>query len=316
LCWKDFAIMPEYDAQLLLNTGTVTAWDVVCPGLCRGKTGEEWAPATRLVFPYRGMYVHYAGSNEHVGDPNQLVFINEHESYRASHPVGGGDATLTVAVDPATLLELTPRDYRHSRERAAFNRSGLRVDARSQLLAAQLRQRMKLRSIGRLEAETLALELVRHSLSDTEFRSTAINSGRAKKIADEAKSLLCSAPARRWTLAELAGNVRVSPMYLTDSFRRAEGIPLYRYHLRLRLARALTLLAETDDLTVLALDLGFTSHSHFSAAFRRTFGQTPSDFQKAIGDRATSIPDDDHLVQQYFDSQRVYLSRNVFAGPA
>jgi AraC family transcriptional regulator len=245
-----------------------------------------------------------------------LVFINEHETYRASHPVGGGDATLTVAVDPATLLELTPRDYRYSRERAAFNRSGLRVDARSQLLAAQLRQRLKMRSIGRLEAETLALELVRHSLSDTEFRSAAINSGRAKKIADEAKSLLCSAPARRWTLAELASNVRVSPMYLTDSFRRAEGIPLYRYHLRLRLVRALTLLAETDDLTVLALELGFTSHSHFSAAFRRTFGQTPSDFQKAIGDRATPIPDDDHPVEEYFDSQRVYLSRNVFPGPA
>ena len=45
-------------------------------------------------------------------------------------------------------------------------------------------------------------------------------------------------------------------------------MPLYRYQLRLRLARALDLLAQYDDLTTLGLDLGFSSHSHFSAAFR------------------------------------------------
>jgi AraC-like DNA-binding protein len=32
------------------------------------------------------------------------------------------------------------------------------------------------------------------------------------------------------------------------------------------------------DLTRIALDLGFSSHSHFTAAFRRHFGLTPSAF--------------------------------------
>ena len=40
-------------------------------------------------------------------------------------------------------------------------------------------------------------------------------------------------------------------------------MPLYRYHLRLRLARALDLLADADDLTDLAFGLGFASHSPF-----------------------------------------------------
>jgi hypothetical protein len=41
-----------------------------------------------------------------------------------------------------------------------------------------------------------------------------------------------------------------------------EGLPLYRYQLRLRLAlaRALDLLAQYDDLTALSVDLGFSSH--------------------------------------------------------
>ncbi len=49
-------------------------------------------------------------------------------------------------------------------------------------------------------------------------------------------------------------------------------MPLYRYQRRLRLARALDLISQYDDLTTLGLDLGFSSHSHFTAAFREVYG--------------------------------------------
>ena len=64
-------------------------------------------------------------------------------------------------------------------------------------------------------------------------------------------------------------------------FQQLEGMPLYRYQLRLRLARALALLGDYDSLTSLALELGFSSHSHFSAAFRQAYGQTPSSFKRS-----------------------------------
>jgi AraC family transcriptional regulator len=86
--------------------------------------------------------------------------------------------------------------------------------------------------------------------------------------------------ARRWTLAEVASEVGVSPVYLTQSFQQVEGVPLYRYQMRLRLARALDLLGEYDDLSALALDLGFSSHSHVSAAFQQAYGRTPSEFRQ------------------------------------
>jgi AraC-like DNA-binding protein len=63
-------------------------------------------------------------------------------------------------------------------------------------------------------------------------------------------------------------------------FQQVEGIPLYRYHLRLRLARALDLIAGYDDLSALAVDLGFSSHSHFSAAFRQSYGHSPTTFKQ------------------------------------
>jgi AraC-like DNA-binding protein len=51
--------------------------------------------------------------------------------------------------------------------------------------------------------------------------------------------------------------------------------------LRLRLARAWDLLGRCDDLSGLGMDLGFSSHSHFSAAFRQAYGRTPAEFQRS-----------------------------------
>ncbi len=87
---------------------------------------------------------------------------------------------------------------------------------------------------------------------------------------------------RRWTLAEIGDELRVSPVYLTQLFQQVEGMPLYQYQLRLRLAHALDLVARYDDLTTLALDLGFSSHSHFSAAFRQLYGYSPSRFKHSV----------------------------------
>ncbi len=74
----------------------------------------------------------------------------------------------------------------------------------------------------------------------------------------------------------------VSPVYLTQLFQQLEAMPLYRYQLRLRLARALDLLGSHHDLTALGLELGFSSHSHFSSAFRQAYGRTPAEFQRSL----------------------------------
>ena len=67
--------------------------------------------------------------------------------------------------------------------------------------------------------------------------------------------------------------------------RGVTGLPVHRYLTQLRLARALVELPHADDLTALALSLGFSSHSQFSFAFRRAFGATPSRFREQAGRR-------------------------------
>jgi AraC-like DNA-binding protein len=82
--------------------------------------------------------------------------------------------------------------------------------------------------------------------------------------------------ANRSLLADVARAVGASPAHLTVLFRRVEGVPLHRYLMQLRLQRAVAMLPCADDLTKLALEVGFSSHSHFTAAFRRRYGVTPS----------------------------------------
>ena len=41
------------------------------------------------------------------------------------------------------------------------------------------------------------------------------------------------------------------------------------------------LIPEYDDLSALALNLGFSSHSHFAAAFKQAYGRSPSAFQQS-----------------------------------
>lgn len=275
--------MAEVAVKILLETPVVTVRDIVCRGTCRHSSAEECATATELVFPYRGVFARHLGRDQAIGEANQMVLFNAGDGYRISHPIAGGDACLSLAIDEPFLAELAPKPLLRDGGELAFHHHRLRIDPQAQTLLAMLRHGLNRGNADPLEAESIALALVEHTLGARTIHAAGGSAGR-QRLADRAKVVLASDLGRRWTLAEIAAEVGGSPVYLTQVFQQVEGIPLYRYQLRLRLARALDLLPEYEDLTALGLDLGFSSHSHFSAAFRETYGQSPSAFrQSALG---------------------------------
>jgi AraC-like DNA-binding protein len=270
---------PEFIVQHLLTTTTLTISDVSCRGTCASEAEEESTTRTQLVFPYRGLYVRRLGSDQAVAEANQVLLFNAGDGYRVSHPIPGGDASLTLIVDEAQLREIAPRNLLRD-DAVAFRRQRLRIDPRTQALVALLRHSLREGIAEPLDAEGLALTLLGRALGPRTSRAAGASAGR-QRLVDRIKLVLASDLGRRWTLGEIAAEVRGSPVYLTQVFQQVEGLPLYRYHLRLRLARALDLLAQYADLTALSLDLGFSSHSHFSAAFRGVYGRSPSEFRQA-----------------------------------
>jgi len=82
------------------------------------------------------------------------------------------------------------------------------------------------------------------------------------------------------TLAELA---QLSPYHFCRSFKHSFGMPPHRYHANRRIERAKHLLANRElSVTAIALDVGFSETSTFSAAFHRLTGQTPSRYRRNL----------------------------------
>jgi len=272
------------DVQTLLETPTVELHDVCCPGLPVEPTEDECTSDLRLVFPYRGVFVRHVGDDQAVAEPNQVLFFNAGEAYRISHPVPGGDACLSLSISEALLRELTPAGLLRDGGGFVFRQQCLRIDPRAQALVALLRHSTQRSLAETLEAESLTLTLVMRALGPRTAHTPASTPAR-RRLADRVKVLLASDLARRWTLADIAAEIGHSPVYLTQVFQQVEGLPLYRYQLRMRLARALDLLGQYDDLTALGLDLGFSSHSHFTSAFSQAYGRSPSEFRQAVNRR-------------------------------
>ena len=230
----------------------------------------------------------HLGRDEAVAEASQVLFFNSGDSYQVSHPVRGGDACLDLVVEETLLRELAPPAVLREGPEVAFRRQRLRIDPRAQALVALLRHSLREGIAEPLEAESLALTLVRRALTPHAVRAASV--GR-QRLVDRIKLVLASDLSRRWTLADIAGAVGGSAVYLTQVFQQVEGVPLYRYQLGLRLARALDLLGEYEDLSALSAELGFSSHSHFSAAFQRTYGRSPSAFRESARRRSGGLPE-------------------------
>ncbi|WP_333677332.1 AraC family transcriptional regulator [Dyella sp.] len=271
--------MSELSSKMLLSTESLTLRNVHCTGTCRHRSVEECASATQLVFPYRGLYLRHVGQEQAVADANHVLFFNAQEGYQVSHPLDGGDACLSLQLDQALLEELAPKPLLQADADVAFRAQSQRIDARAQALVALLRHGLEHGSIDPLEAEALVLTMVARSLGPRTSRQPASTHAR-RRLADRVKVLLAGDLSRRWTLAEIGKEIGGSPVYLTQVFRQVEGMPLYRYQLQLRLARSLDLIQHYDDLSALALALGFSSHSHFTSAFRQAYGRSPAEFRR------------------------------------
>ena len=93
-----------------------------------------------------------------------------------------------------------------------------------------------------------------------------------------ALDLLHANPGERQSLAQLAASAGLSASRFIHLFKQATGVPLRRYQLWLAMGAAMRSLAQGSNLTVSAMNAGFSSSAHFSAAFREMFGVEPSRF--------------------------------------
>jgi len=113
---------------------------------------------------------------------------------------------------------------------------------------------------------------------------------RRRRLADRAVALLDSLEGGyrgaqpNMSLSEIAQCLGTSIYHLCRVFRHECGMTMHAYRQRQRLGRAIDLMQNSrQDLTDLALELGYSSHGHFSRVFRQYVGRPPSAVNTASG---------------------------------
>jgi AraC family transcriptional regulator len=85
------------------------------------------------------------------------------------------------------------------------------------------------------------------------------------------------------SLAELAELAQLSIYHFARAFKHSFGLPPHRYHTSRRIERARALLAKPNlSVTEIALDLGFSDASSFTATFHKLVGRTPTDYRRSF----------------------------------
>jgi AraC-like DNA-binding protein len=254
------------------------------------RTPQALTPELQIVLTLRGAFVYERGSSHSLLTANQALFIApgdvSRDRFVDENPLDYMlvtphlDAVSTLIGDAAaTELKKLARDTRVSGASARLQHA---ASALWNLCQRTLRDDMWIEQ----SAIALLTQIVSSpsclSLPSPGLRGRA-GWGHATLIGS-VKDLIGTG-RERWSLTGIAAQLHVSPAYLTDLFRRHEGVSIARYQRRLRLSRALVELPHTQDIAALALDLGFSSHAHFSTAFRATYGETPSMYRRRLGVR-------------------------------
>ena len=227
-----------------------------------------------FAFPRTMTGIRHEEGATFVGAPGRVAFYNQHQLYTRTK-ISDVDASDWFTIVDDVLLELVrEHDPAATPERPFRIAEGV-CDAQSFL---EQRRLFDGALPDALTVEESVLRLLRRVLrvaygtSRQRVRLTA----REVDAVEHARRLIADDPARNLSLRALARACDQSPFQLCRLFRARTGETITRYRHALRLSLALESLRDPAvDLAGLALDLGYSSHSHFTFAFRRHFGTTP-----------------------------------------
>jgi AraC-like DNA-binding protein len=242
-----------------------------------------------IVFPRTSVTITHHGRTPVVADPNVVMFYNIGQVYWRKKVSEQGDLCDWFGFDRTAVLEAVrgqdptvgdrwwqPFCFSHGP-----SHSGIYMQQR--LLIHYLNET---ETPDPLYVEEQALAILHEAVAQAYrmWPAPSINISKTTRAHSElvqsAKELLALHFQETLSLAQIATAVHSSPYHLSRIFRQMTGFTIHNYRNQLRLRTALAHVAQPDtSLTEVGLELGYSSHSHFTQSFRRAFGAAPSDFR-------------------------------------
>ena len=239
-----------------------------------------------VYFPRTAVWIRHREGRPFVADPGWVTVYNRGQEYGREAVSPAGDHGEWIGVDEGLAEEITRTvlpDVGPQGDRV-FQASHGPSSAEAWLRVRSLTRGLKRGDLEPLEIEEEALQLFSAAILGAHRfwgRHRGAESRRKQRsLAQDAKAFLAARPAEPLNLGTIAAALAVSPFHLSHTFRREIGSTLSAYRTDLRLRMSVEALESSQvDLATLALELGFSSHSHFSTAFRRVFSISPWEFR-------------------------------------
>jgi AraC family transcriptional regulator len=245
-----------------------------------------------IAFPHTAVAIDQRGREPVVATPNHAVFYDAGQEYRRELRDARGDECVWIALRAPALERLVEGINGSGRTRGGFRFPFVAGPSSAQtfLLHRGLLSHLDVAD----EPDGLLIEETVTGIVDEALRGafavrgarTSRRAARARHaLAERAKELLVARAETAVSLDDIARELHCSRFHLARTFRAETGFALYEYRNQLRLRNALDRLAErTADLSRLALELGYSSHSHFANSFKCGFGLAPSAVRRAFAE--------------------------------
>jgi AraC-like DNA-binding protein len=249
-----------------------------------------------FVFPRQSVWIEHEGKRPFVADANTVTYYNKGQCYRRRELGARGDECdwYTVSMDALAETLSVHEPAATDRPDAPFPFTHGPSDRDS-----YLRQRIVFHHVSneanpdRLFVEETVLSVLADVTRSAYLHHVVSPGGGTRKRHDReavesAREVIARTFTENLSLSAIASVVGVSVFHLARIFKVRTGFSLHSYRNQLRLRNALDRLQDLDgELIDIALDLGFSSHSHFTDIFRRTFGNTPSAVRQALQIRSS-----------------------------
>jgi AraC family transcriptional regulator len=231
-----------------------------------------------FAFPRTNTAIRYDDGRAYIGGPATVGLYNQHQVYFRTR-VSDVDASDWYTLADDVLLDIVAR-YGDADPKRPFAVAETPCESRT-----FIEQRMLFDALERGEAidatqvEETMLRLLERIVAQAHRRK--LEKVRVDVDAVEhVRARIASDPSSNESLRVLARSAGLSPFQLCRVFRARTGKTITHYRHSMRLHMSLDRLKDRrSDVSAIASDHGYSSHSHFTAVFRKHFGLTPSEFR-------------------------------------
>ena len=278
--WHDFVAKREFDWAASFHPNCVElCLNLEGRGFVEGRGGRtEFEPNT-AGFYHRNEESLVA--KRRAGERHQFLTVEYACPFLAKH-LAGSEAMLHPIVRAAV----------QGKPKQLVSGATTRLSSAQQQIIATLRQPPVYAAAQPVWYQCKALELAVTFLVQPEedmfcTRQQRLAQERVEQVIFLLKQNLAEPP----TLEELGRKIGCSHFYLSRVFSNHTGQTITQYLRQLRMERAAELLRSGEfNVTEAALEVGYSSPSHFSAAFHETFGCCPGLYPVATSTQKASLP--------------------------